>query len=549
MTDVLTVAVLVAVAAVGYVAAFYRLRLSKAAARRNRTRAMWWRIRLCLHPGPGFTTAPDMLLRWSRIRAALGHGRRARPGTTWRQRLTSPPAGYCVPLGRAQWRKQVFGSLEDQTLVKAVPRSGKTAYLASRIIGHPGAVVATSTKEDLFRHTYPLRAQRGPVAVFNPQGIGGITSTIRWNMISGCEDPEAACRRAAALTGTRYEGAGDMAFWQSKAAVALAALINAAALDDRTIEDVFRWACKVGDQEAEDILKRQPQPGPLLATIRELRSNTKMADSVRGTMAVALSWVGVPALAEAAMPCAGEGFDVAEFVRDHGTLYMIGCGDDGTPIATVFRCLAEHVHYEAGLVASQRPGGRLDPPLLMALDEITQVCPVPLDRWVADSGGKGIVLVAVVHGRGQLEERWGQAAATTIEDCCGIKIVYGGGTDAKALEHLSDLFGSIPVKDREDSYRHVPVVPPELIRQLPDWWALVIRRNLPPLITRIQPVWKRRDVKQAARRPVQAPAPVQQPARAPLRPTIELPIADPELETAGDGHGNGHHPHGGNHAA
>jgi hypothetical protein len=30
--------------------------------------------------------------------------------------------------------------------------------------------------------------------------------------------------------------------------------------------------------------------------------------------------------------------------------------------------------------------GRLDPPLLMGLDEVTQICPVPLPSWLSDSG-------------------------------------------------------------------------------------------------------------------------------------------------------------------
>jgi len=34
----------------------------------------------------------------------------------------------------------------------------------------------------------------------------------------------------------------------------------------------------------------------------------------------------------------------------------------------------------------------------MGLDEVTQICPVPLPSWLSDSGGKGIQVAAVVHG-------------------------------------------------------------------------------------------------------------------------------------------------------
>ncbi len=44
----------------------------------------------------------------------------------------------------------------------------------------------------------------------------------------------------------------------------------------------------------------------------------------------------------------------------------------------------------------------------MGLDEVTQICPVPLPFWLADSGGKGIQVAAVAHGEAQLVERWGE---------------------------------------------------------------------------------------------------------------------------------------------
>ena len=44
--------------------------------------------------------------------------------------------------------------------------------LAGQIIDAPGAVLVTSTRTDLLDQTGPLRAQRGPVYVFNPVGLG-----------------------------------------------------------------------------------------------------------------------------------------------------------------------------------------------------------------------------------------------------------------------------------------------------------------------------------------------------------------------------------------
>ena len=60
------------------------------------------------------------------------------------------------------------------------------------------------------------------------------------------------------------------------------------------------------------------------------------------------------------------------------------------PVAPLFAAMATEIHYVAAQMGQASPSGRLDPPLLMGLDEVTQICPVPLPSWLSDSGGKGI---------------------------------------------------------------------------------------------------------------------------------------------------------------
>ena len=64
-----------------------------------------------------------------------------------------------------------------------------------------------------------------------------------------------------------------------------------------------------------------------------------------------------------------------------------------------------------------------------------------------------------------------------------------GFSDAGTLEEISELCGTIVIG--EDDSKTVRVVPPELIRALPDWRALVIRMNLSPVIVKFRPAWKR----------------------------------------------------------
>ena len=82
------------------------------------------------------------------------------------------------------------------------PRSGKGLHFAiPMILDAPGAVITTSTRPDNLTATLNARANRGPVAVFDPQHLAaGAPSATKWSPIRGCEDPQTALVRAKALT-------------------------------------------------------------------------------------------------------------------------------------------------------------------------------------------------------------------------------------------------------------------------------------------------------------------------------------------------------------
>jgi type IV secretory pathway TraG/TraD family ATPase VirD4 len=68
----------------------------------------------------------------------------------------------------------------------------------------------------------------------------------------------------------------------------------------------------------------------------------------------------------------------------------------------------------------------------MGLDEVTQICPVPLPSWLSDSGGKGIQVVAVVHGEAQLTGRWGDHGRQVVLDTSSVKMFLPVITDVTA---------------------------------------------------------------------------------------------------------------------
>ena len=65
-------------------------------------------------------------------------------------------------------------------------------------------------------------------------------------------------------------------------------------------------------------------------------------------------------------------------------------------------------------------------------------------------------------------------------------MLLGSISDPDTLERASKLCGTGREGDGKE-----PVVPPELLRQLPDWRALVIRMNLSPVVVKVRPAWRR----------------------------------------------------------
>ena len=426
---------------------------------------------------------------------------RIRPSLPLRYRIIDPRE-HSVFLGRAHYRHGLRVPLEEHLLVMAPPRTFKTAFLADVILRYPGPVIATTTKPDVYALTSAVRAQRGPVHVFNPQGIGGVPSTFCWSPVEGCQDPATAIRRADAFAfAVTQKGVEDGSFWSAKASDYLRGYFHAAALAGYDLRAVAAWVSGADPHVPEQILAAAGADQWAL-TLTELSSEAhKTAATVRMVMSRALAFMADPALAGSVLPGPGGGFDVAAFLRDAGTVYMIAeAVSEEAPVAPLFAAMAAEIHYVAAQAGQASASGRLDPPLLMGLDEVTQICPVPLPSWLSDSGGKGIQVCAVVHGEAQLTGRWGDHGRQVVLDTSSVKVFLPGITDVTTLDAAAKLCGqaSWKVRGQDHATRH-DVATPDMVRQLPAGFALVIRGGCAPVIARLPRAWKNPAYRRARR--------------------------------------------------
>ena len=427
-----------------------------------------------------------------------------RPQLSMRDRIKNPDH-HSVMLGRAQLGFPVRLPCEEHAVVIAPPRTYKSALLAKIILRYQGPVLSTTTRADLYRNTERARRRLGgTVHTFNPQGIGRVPSTFAFDVIGGtpedrgCLDIATAIRRADAFAyAVSAQGMEDGAFWASKTSGYLRAMFYGAAYARSQganfgLADVARWALTERSEQAEDILK-DAGAGHWSEELRQLRGQAqKTAETIRMYLSQALQFMADPALAAAVSPRPGEApFDLQGFATSHDTLYMIAQGqDEHSPMAGLFACLASEIHYAAGMVGSFTDTGRLPRPMLLALDEVCQIVPVPLASWMADSGGKGIQIAAVGHGEAQFRAKYGASSARQIFDCAGLTAVLPGITDPETLRSVSQACGSIHMKHyRSDNYTSVPIMDESMIRQLPSGRALLLRNNRSPVIIRAGRVW------------------------------------------------------------
>jgi hypothetical protein len=128
----------------------------------------------------------------------------------------------------------------------------------------------------------------------------------------------------------------------------------------------------------------------------------------------------------------------------------------------------------------------------------------------------------VVHGEAQLAERWGDHGRQIVMDTSSVKLFLPGITDTTTLQAASTLCGqaSWKVQGQEHATRH-DVATPDMIRQLPTAFALVIRSNCAPVITRLPQAWKNPAYRRACRL-----------GHAPAQPLLESMSSHPALGPA-----------------
>jgi type IV secretion system protein VirD4 len=222
-------------------------------------------------------------------------------------------------------------------------------------------------------------------------------------------------------------------------------------------------------------------------------------------VANSLSGLADPNVLEALTPTAGEEFDPVRFLTERGCLYLLGTASGAASTSSLVAALVEDVVEVARRLAAASPGGRLDPPLALVLDEAANY-PLPsLPALMSEGGGTGITTMAVLQSLDQARHRWGHDEAGAIWDAAIAKVILPGVSNPDDLSGISRLVGSR--KEREvtetrqpgggksvsSSTRSTQVLPPAMIRGISSGHALMLLRSAKPIMANLTPWTARKD--------------------------------------------------------
>ncbi|MFV0525053.1 MAG: type IV secretory system conjugative DNA transfer family protein [Acidimicrobiales bacterium] len=392
-------------------------------------------------------------------------------------------------------------------------RSGKTATVVPGVIEWDLPAVVSSVKADLMLATLERRRQIGEVFLFDPFRVAGQVEGVQrvsWSPISCSSTVPGAIAAAKTLAdAASIDDVTSGGFWADRGATLLWPMLFAAAVEDRSMSDVVRW------------LVTQDGTNPQTSEIRRILTTTVAAGGVVGVQATAAlhtfnGWAAldprprsdqsstaqslVSAWADPYAAASSDpslpGIDIGRVLAGRNTLYIVQPLGRGDQYAPLFGGLFGDLIRDQTYRVAQAAGGPIGP-LLAVLDEAGNT---PL-RWLPDvastCAGIGVQLVTIWQDRAQIDQLYGPAAQSVLNNHA-TKVFFAGQSDPATLEYASLLCGDEDVTTTSTSADHSAggggarrsvsmqvtsnrLVPVEVLRQIPNGTALLVHGTLPPM--------------------------------------------------------------------
>ncbi|MHB8492098.1 MAG: type IV secretory system conjugative DNA transfer family protein, partial [Solirubrobacteraceae bacterium] len=395
------------------------------------------------------TAAALLAIRWLGAVRGARDGERtvspAEPEDPWIASTQKLSTGTHVWAGLSA--KGVLRSPPDcAAIVVGPPRAGKTRQvIAPTLASWAGPALVTSTKGDIL-HSAAHRARRGPVALYDPTGsLGHPEVSVGFSPLARCQTWDGAVEVAAALLSpaSADESVRHGEHFAIAARAMLAPLFHAAALSGGGMDRALGWLGRAELSEPAEILR---EAGAMIA-LEELSGVAAQAvgdyrTSVLGTAQVALAWASRAAVRASTDPTVTPQIDLGELIAKQGTLYVVSPSRIQQELAPLVAALLDGLCARAIDLAIASSAGRLERPLLLALDEVANIAPIrSLPRLLSEGIQQGIVPLLGVQDMSQVRARWGEHESATMWSTPALRLVLAGVADPYTSQLVSDACG------------------------------------------------------------------------------------------------------------
>ncbi len=379
----------------------------------------------------------------------------------------------------------VWAKPETHVMAIGPPRSGKTScFLIPNVLAAEGPVLSTSTKPDVLEATFKQRSALGRCWLFDPFNEVDPPSGVirlRWSPVTECADWTVAQLMCADLVNAAGVGKGAAdPHWRARAQAILGTFMHAAAVGGADIDAVSAWVNRREIREAELILAGRGDPLAREVIAGLGKTDPRELSSVFSTAADAVAAYRTrPALESALRP----NLAPTELVGSADTIYVCASSQvqqlvAPTVVMLVGRvCAAAYSRSRTGpavtgpavtgpavtgpavtgpavtgpqsgasMMANRRPE-----PLLLALDEVANIAPIPgLPRMLSEGASQGVLVAACFQDLSQARARWG-AEADGFGTLFSGRLVFAGVADRATLEEFAMLCGEVEVPVRTAS--------------------------------------------------------------------------------------------------
>lgn len=315
-----------------------------------------------------------------------------------------------------------------------------------------GALVSTSTKPDVLRATYDHRLRLakqhgGQMYVYAPTEAGAVERVrpMRWSPLAGCCDPTVVDLRVRTILEASPAGRGvqDPTHWRSGAGRILAPYFHAAAnhpsrpgdftlitqwLDAEEFDEPLAILSNLGTRAANRFVEQ-------LAHVQSRRHREEVQSFFEAAQ-TAIDWSNNPTVLQS---CEATDLDPEKFLLTRSTLYVVSPTEHQKTVAPLIAALIQSI-VDAAYDLHRR--GRLPASVLLSLDEVANIAPLPsLESIISQGGSQGVLVTWAAQSLAQVRHKYGEHLTQAIWSASRAKLVFGGLADDPLLDALSKLLG------------------------------------------------------------------------------------------------------------